>query len=43
MAQGYFSAEDLVTKRITLNEVIEEGFEGLLRERDQVKILVQAK
>jgi (R,R)-butanediol dehydrogenase / meso-butanediol dehydrogenase / diacetyl reductase len=43
MAQGYFSTEDLVTKRITLNEVIEEGFEGLLRERDQVKILVQAK
>lgn len=43
MAQGYFPADKLVTKRITLDEVIEEGFEGLLRERDQVKILVKAE
>ncbi|WFA05986.1 2,3-butanediol dehydrogenase [Bacillus sp. HSf4] len=43
MAQGYFPADKLVTKRITLDRVIEEGFEGLLKERDQVKILVQAE
>ncbi|MGK4044289.1 2,3-butanediol dehydrogenase [Heyndrickxia oleronia] len=43
MAQGYFPADKLVTKRIKLDEVIEEGFEGLLKERDQVKILVKAE
>lgn len=43
MAQGYFPAEKLITKRITLNDVIEEGFNVLLRERDQVKILVKAE
>ncbi|MED1740139.1 2,3-butanediol dehydrogenase [Bacillus swezeyi] len=43
MAQGYFPADKLVTKQITLDEVIEEGFKGLLRERDQVKILVKAE
>ncbi|UNK17516.1 2,3-butanediol dehydrogenase [Paenibacillus sp. N3/727] len=43
MAQGYFPADKLVTKRITLDEVIDEGFEGLLRERNQVKILVKAE
>ena len=43
MAQGYFPADKLVTKRIKLDEVINEGFEGLLRERNQVKILVKAE
>ncbi|MGM9956097.1 MAG: 2,3-butanediol dehydrogenase [Peribacillus sp.] len=43
MAQGYFPADKLVTKRITLDNVIEDGFEGLLKERNQIKILVQAK
>ncbi|WP_018758521.1 2,3-butanediol dehydrogenase [Paenibacillus terrigena] len=43
MAQGYFSAEKLVTKRIKLDEVVEEGFEALLREKNQVKILVKAE
>ncbi|WP_422658071.1 2,3-butanediol dehydrogenase [Paenibacillus sp. EC2-1] len=43
MAQGYFPADKLVTKRIKLDEVIDEGFEGLLRERNQVKILVKAE
>ncbi len=43
MAQGYFPAEKLITKRITLDEVIEEGFNVLLREKDQVKILVKAE
>lgn len=43
MAKGYFPADKLVTKRIALDEAIEEGFEGLLKERDQIKILVKAE
>ncbi len=43
MAQGYFAADKLVTKRIKLDEVIEEGFEGLLKERNHIKILVKAE
>lgn len=43
MAKGYFPADKLVTKRIKLDEVIDEGFEGLLKERNQVKILVKAE
>lgn len=43
MGQGYFSADKLVTKRIKLDDVIEEGFEALLKEKNQVKILVKAE
>jgi len=43
MAKGYFSADKLVTKRIKLEQVIEEGFETLLKEKEQVKILVKAE
>ncbi len=43
MAQGYFPADKLVTKRITLDEVIDEGFEGLLKEKNHIKILVKAE
>lgn len=43
MAQGYFASEKLVTKRIKLDEVVTEGFEALLKERNQVKILVKAE
>ncbi|URN96344.1 MAG: 2,3-butanediol dehydrogenase [Candidatus Pristimantibacillus lignocellulolyticus] len=43
MAQGYFPADKLVTKRISLDEVIDEGFEGLLKERNHIKILVKAE
>lgn len=43
MAQGYFDADKLVTKRIKLDEVIDEGFESLLKERNHIKILVQAE
>jgi len=43
MAQGYFPADKLVTKRITLDEAIEEGFEALLKERNHIKILVKAE
>ncbi|MDR0269553.1 2,3-butanediol dehydrogenase [Paenibacillus sp.] len=41
MEQGYFPAEKLVTKRISLNDVLSEGFETLLKEKNQVKILVK--
>lgn len=36
------NARDLVTKRISLSEIVEEGFEKLATNRDRhVKILVQ--
>ncbi|AJY74702.1 2,3-butanediol dehydrogenase [Paenibacillus beijingensis] len=43
MKQGYFSADKLVTKRIHLEEAVSEGFEALLKEKNQVKILVKAE
>lgn len=43
MEKGYFSAEKLVTKKIKLDEVVEEGFESLIKEKNQVKILVQSE
>ncbi|MBU3028783.1 2,3-butanediol dehydrogenase [Paracoccus marinaquae] len=42
MEQGYFSAERLVTKRIGLDDIVAEGFEALVAEKSQVKILVEA-
>lgn len=42
MTQGYFSAEKLVTKRISIDEIVAEGFEALVAEKSQVKILVEA-
>ncbi|WP_211747186.1 2,3-butanediol dehydrogenase [Paenibacillus sp. Marseille-Q4541] len=43
MEKGFFPADQLVTKRIKLDDVIEHGFEGLLKEKNQVKILVKAE
>ncbi|MDQ0088763.1 (R,R)-butanediol dehydrogenase/meso-butanediol dehydrogenase/diacetyl reductase [Paenibacillus anaericanus] len=43
MEQGYFPADKLVTKKIQLSEVVEHGFEALLKEKNQVKILVTPK
>ncbi|WP_454192725.1 2,3-butanediol dehydrogenase [Paenibacillus sp. Marseille-Q7038] len=43
MEKGYFPADKLVTKRINLDDVIEQGFEALLKEKSQVKILVKAE
>jgi (R,R)-butanediol dehydrogenase/meso-butanediol dehydrogenase/diacetyl reductase len=40
MNQGYFSAETLFTKRIGLHDIVEQGFEALMKEKSQVKILV---
>ncbi|WP_203363671.1 2,3-butanediol dehydrogenase [Bacillus sp. REN10] len=41
MKQGYFQAETLVTKRIQLDDIVTEGFDALLQEKNQVKILVK--
>ncbi|TVQ52428.1 MAG: 2,3-butanediol dehydrogenase [Rhodobacteraceae bacterium] len=41
MRQGYFRAEDLVTDRIGLDDVVEKGFERLLKEKSQIKIMVR--
>jgi (R,R)-butanediol dehydrogenase/meso-butanediol dehydrogenase/diacetyl reductase len=43
MRKGYFSADKLVTKKVKLDDVIEEGFEALINEKNQVKILVSAE
>ena len=43
MGQGYFSKDLLVTKRIKLDDIVEEGFEALVKEKSQVKILVSPK
>ncbi|MFD2618454.1 2,3-butanediol dehydrogenase [Terrilactibacillus laevilacticus] len=43
MEQGYFSADKLVTKKIVLDDLIEEGFGALVKEKSQVKILVEPK
>lgn len=42
MLQGYFSADKLVTKRIALDNIVTEGFDALVAEKSQVKILVEA-
>ncbi|ALC82968.1 MULTISPECIES: 2,3-butanediol dehydrogenase [Bacillus] len=41
MKKGFFSADKLVTKKIDLDDLIEEGFNALVKEKNQVKILVQ--
>lgn len=43
MEQGYFSKDKLVTKRIKIDDIVEEGFEALVKEKSQVKILVEPK
>ncbi len=42
MAQVYFCADQLVTKRIALEDIVSEGFEALVAEKSHVKILVEA-
>ncbi|CAM3409176.1 2,3-butanediol dehydrogenase [Pseudostreptobacillus hongkongensis] len=43
MGQGYFSKEKLVTKKILVDDIVKEGFEALVAEKSQVKILVSPK
>lgn len=36
--------EGMITKKIKMDEVVEEGFEALIRDKDnQVKILIDAE
>ncbi|ABV95869.1 alcohol dehydrogenase GroES domain protein (plasmid) [Dinoroseobacter shibae DFL 12 = DSM 16493] len=42
MQQGYFQAERLVTRRIGLDDIVRDGFEALVAEKSQIKILVEA-
>lgn len=42
MEQGHFAAERLVTKRIGLDDIVTQGFETLVSEKSQIKILVEA-
>lgn len=36
--------EGMITKKIKMDEVVEEGFESLIRDKDnQVKILIDAE
>lgn len=41
MNQGYFQADQLVTKKIALDDIVSEGFEALMKEKNQIKILVK--
>ena len=41
MEQGYFSVEKLVTKKIKLKNIVEEGFVELTQDKAQIKILVE--
>ncbi|QPQ35087.1 2,3-butanediol dehydrogenase [Lysinibacillus sp. JNUCC-52] len=43
MTKGYFLADKLVTKRIGLDDIVTEGFEALLKEKNHIKILVNAQ
>ncbi|MDU7692654.1 MAG: 2,3-butanediol dehydrogenase [Helicobacter sp.] len=43
MEKGYFAKEKFVTKRIKLDNIVQEGFEALVKEKNQVKILVSPK
>jgi len=40
MRKGYFSGDVMITDRITLDNVVEQGFETLVEDKSQVKIIV---
>ncbi|EEL95327.1 hypothetical protein bcere0030_5850 [Bacillus cereus AH1273] len=43
ISSGQIQAEKLITKKITVDQVVEEGFEALVKDKTQVKILVSPK
>jgi (R,R)-butanediol dehydrogenase/meso-butanediol dehydrogenase/diacetyl reductase len=43
MTRGYFPADKLVTKKIKLDDIVPEGFEALVNDKEQIKILVSPK
>ncbi|MDZ7756499.1 2,3-butanediol dehydrogenase [Rhodohalobacter sp.] len=40
MRDGYFSGDDMITDRIKIDDVVEKGFEVLVKDKSQVKIMV---
>lgn len=40
IANGQIQAERLITKKISLNQIVDEGFEALTSSKNQIKILV---
>lgn len=40
ISSGQIRAEELITKKISLDEIVKEGFEGLIQNKNHVKILV---
>jgi (R,R)-butanediol dehydrogenase/meso-butanediol dehydrogenase/diacetyl reductase len=40
LAEGHFDAEPLVTDHIALSNIVEDGFEQLLKDKSSVKILI---
>ena len=43
MENGYFPADKLVTQKIKVEDIVEQGFEALTKDKSQVKILVSPK
>ncbi|QYY42158.1 2,3-butanediol dehydrogenase [Aneurinibacillus thermoaerophilus] len=43
IANGSIKAEELITKKINIDHIIEEGFETLVKEKSHVKILVSPR
>lgn len=43
MEQGYFNKDNYVTKKIKVDDIVEEGFKTLIESKDQIKILVSPK
>ncbi|HHY67697.1 2,3-butanediol dehydrogenase [Kyrpidia sp.] len=41
IANKQFKAEELITKKISLDQIVKEGFEALVKQKSQVKIVVQ--
>ena len=41
ISSGTLDVEELITKNISLNDIVAEGFEALLKSKNQVKILVR--
>ncbi|GAX91697.1 hypothetical protein [Effusibacillus lacus] len=43
LASGTIKADELITKKIGMNEIIEGGFETLVKEKNHVIILVSPR
>jgi len=41
IAEGKFDAGQIITKKIDLDDIVDEGFEALIKEKSQIKILVR--